>query len=156
MTYTTAATHTGPERPGTITRTLAWLDDRGPMSWIVVMIGSFIFAGPLGLLVLGFILMTGRFSGRTCRARAGFTPRFARGYAFHAMRPTGNAAFDAYRADMLARLEREQEEFESFLIRLREARDKAEFDQYMEERAHAAAAAPVPADRPADRQEAAN
>ncbi|PYF09980.1 uncharacterized protein DUF2852 [Rhodobacter viridis] len=139
MTYTAAA----PDNPGTITRTLNWLDDRGPMSWIVVMIGSFIFAGPLGLLVLGFILMTGRFRSARCRTRAGFGPRFGRGYAFHAMRPTGNAAFDAYRSDMLARLEREQEEFESFLIRLREARDKAEFDQYMEERARAAAA-PVP------------
>ncbi|WP_444455484.1 DUF2852 domain-containing protein [Rhodobacter capsulatus] len=148
MTYTAAA----PDNPGAITRTLNWLDDRGPMSWIVVMIGSFIFAGPLGLLVLGFILMTGRFRSARCRARAGFGPRFGRGYAFHAMRPTGNAAFDAYRSDMLARLEREQEEFESFLIRLREARDKAEFDQYMEERARAAAA-PVPADE-ADRPKA--
>ena len=143
MTYTTSA----PDRPGPIARTLAWLDERGPISWVVVTIGSFVCAGPLGLVVLGFTLMTGRFSGKTCRARAGFAPRFSHGYAFHAMRPTGNAAFDAYRADMLARLEREQEEFESFLIRLREARDKAEFDQYMEERARAAAAAPVPADR---------
>jgi len=137
MTYTTSS---APDRPGSITRALNWLDDRGPMSWIVVMIGSFVFAGPLGLVVLGFILMTGRFSGKTCRARAGFGPRFGRGYAFHAMRPTGNAAFDTYRADMLSRLEREQDEFEAFLARLREARDKAEFDQYMEERARAAAA----------------
>ena len=49
-----------PARPGWIARTLNWLDERGPISWIVVMVGSFIFAGPLGLLVLGFILITGR------------------------------------------------------------------------------------------------
>jgi hypothetical protein len=56
------------------------------------------------------------------------------------MTTTGNSAFDAYKADTLTRLEREQHEFESFLERLREAKDKAEFDQFMDERARAAAA----------------
>lgn len=51
-----------------------------------------------------------------------------------ASRPTGNAAFDAYKADTLARLEEEQTNFEAFLTRLREAKDKAEFDQFMSER----------------------
>lgn len=55
-----------------------------------------------------------------------------------AMTTTGNSAFDAYKADTLARLEREQHDFETFLGRLREAKDKAEFDQFMEERAHKA------------------
>lgn len=50
-------------------------------------------------------------------------------------RSTGNAAFDAYKADTLARLEEEQSNFEAFLARLREAKDKAEFDQFMAERA---------------------
>ena len=50
-------------------------------------------------------------------------------------RGTGNAAFDSYKADMLRRLEDEQEAFESFMKRLREAKDKAEFDQFMEDRA---------------------
>ena len=50
-------------------------------------------------------------------------------------RSSGNASFDAYRADMLARLENEQQSFESFLVRLREARDKTEFDQFMDDRA---------------------
>lgn len=137
-----------PARPGPIARGLAWLDERGPVSWVVVMIGAFIFGGPLGLLVLGFILITGRF-GRGCRRRAegmNGPSRFAQcgpRMHFHAMRPTGNSAFDAYRSDTLARLEREQEEFEAFLARLREARDKAEFDQYMDERARAAADTPA-------------
>lgn len=132
-----------PERAGPVTRTLAWLDARGPMSWIVLMVGSFIFAGPLGLLVLGFILITGRFKGSTCRRNAeGGLPASLRcggRMHFHASRSTGNAAFDTYKADTLARLEREQDDFEAFLARLREARDKAEFDQYMQDRAQAAA-----------------
>jgi len=51
------------------------------------------------------------------------------------MRPTGNSAFDSYKSDTLKRLEQEQEEFEQFLARLREAKDKSEFDQFMDERA---------------------
>ena len=61
-----------------------------------------------------------------------------------AMRPSGNAAFDAYKADMLRRLEDEQTAFEAFLQRLREAKDKSEFDSFMEDRARAASA-PTPA-----------
>ena len=50
------------------------------------------------------------------------------------MRSTGNTAFDAYKADTLRRLEEEQDQFEAFLERLRDAKDKAEFDQFMDER----------------------
>lgn len=138
-TYTAATA-----APGPVARALAWLDARGPLSWIVVMVGSFIFAGPLGLLVLGFILMTGRFKGASCRRKAdGIAQRCGPRMHFHASRRTGNAAFDAYKADTLARLEREQDDFEAFLARLREARDKAEFDQYMDERAKVAAEEPA-------------
>ena len=47
---------------------------------------------------------------------------------------SGNHAFDEYRAETLRRLEEEQKEFTSFLDRLRFAKDKAEFDQFMAER----------------------
>lgn len=47
---------------------------------------------------------------------------------------SGNRAFDEYRADALRRLEEEQREFKDFLDRLRHAKDKAEFDQFMDER----------------------
>lgn len=47
---------------------------------------------------------------------------------------TGNTAFDAYRDETLKRLEDEHQEFNAFLQRLREARDKAEFDQFMDQR----------------------
>jgi hypothetical protein len=47
---------------------------------------------------------------------------------------SGNHAFDEYRTETLRRLEEEQREFKEFLERLRFARDKEEFDQFMAER----------------------
>ena len=47
---------------------------------------------------------------------------------------SGNRAFDEYRDETLRRLEEEQREFKAFLDRLRHAKDKAEFDQFMAER----------------------
>lgn len=49
-------------------------------------------------------------------------------------RTSGNSAFDAYREETLRRLEDEQHEFREFLHRLRFAKDKTEFDQFMTER----------------------
>ncbi len=46
----------------------------------------------------------------------------------------GNRAFAEYRDATLRRLEEEEQEFRHFLDRLRMARDKAEFDQFMAER----------------------
>ena len=53
---------------------------------------------------------------------------------------SGNRAFDDYRAETLRRLEEEQREFREFLERLRFAKDKTEFDQFMAERAQPAGA----------------
>ena len=47
---------------------------------------------------------------------------------------SGTRAVDEYRTDTLRRLEDEQREFHDFLARLRMAKDKAEFDQFMAER----------------------
>jgi hypothetical protein len=47
---------------------------------------------------------------------------------------SGNRAFDEYRSETLRRLEDEQKEFHDFLDRLRMAKDKAEFDQFMADR----------------------
>lgn len=55
----------------------------------------------------------------------------------HKFRSTGNNAFDTYKADTLRRLEDEQDAFEAFLQRLRDAKDKSEFDQFMDERGNA-------------------
>ncbi|TMJ42459.1 MAG: DUF2852 domain-containing protein [Alphaproteobacteria bacterium] len=54
--------------------------------------------------------------------------------ARNAPRGSGNAAFDAYRAETLKRLEAEQAEFADYLNRLREARDREEFERFMNER----------------------
>ncbi len=51
-----------------------------------------------------------------------------------AFTPSGNRAFDEYRAETLRRLEEEQKEFVDYLERLRQAKDKQEFDQFMAER----------------------
>ena len=51
-----------------------------------------------------------------------------------ASQSSGNHAFDEYRAETLRRLEEEQKDFVGFLDRLRYAKDKAEFDQFLAER----------------------
>lgn len=67
----------------------------------------------------------------------------AQGQGFTARPPSsGNRAFDEYRAETLRRLEEEQKEFASFLDRLRVAKDKAEFDQFMTERRQRPPSAP--------------
>ncbi len=63
-----------------------------------------------------------------------------------AERPTGNSSFDAYRATLLDRLEKEQGQFEGFLDRLRDAKDKHEFDQFMDDRAREQRRAALPAE----------
>jgi hypothetical protein len=49
---------------------------------------------------------------------------------------SGNHAFDDYRREMLRRLEQDHQDFQAFLDRLRRAKDKAEFDQFMADRGH--------------------
>ncbi len=48
---------------------------------------------------------------------------------------SGNASFDRYRDELMDRLREEQTQFECFLERLRTAKDKSEFDQFMDDRA---------------------
>jgi|HubBroStandDraft_4_1064222.scaffolds.fasta_scaffold320227_2 hypothetical protein len=47
---------------------------------------------------------------------------------------SNNRAFDEYRSETLGRLEDEEREFKEFLERLRAARDRAELDQFLNER----------------------
>ncbi len=115
---------------GWLSRAEAWLDDKGKGAWIAAMVLAFILFWPLGLALLAYMIWSKKMTCSSHR-RSGFG-------RFHASRPTGNSAFDAYKAETLERLEREQENFEAFLQRLRDARDKAEFDQFMEDRARAA------------------
>lgn len=112
-----------------------WLDERGKGAWIAAMILGFVVFWPVGLALLAYMIWSKRMFKNGCshRRAAAFSTR-------HAFRSSGNSAFDAYKADTLDRLEREQAEFEAFLKRLRDSKDKAEFDDYMAERARAAAA----------------
>ena len=62
---------------------------------------------------------------------------------------SGNVAFDEYREETLRKLDEEQREFRDFLDRLRAAKDRAEFDQFMNERRNRPPAAePPPAPSP--------
>lgn len=125
-----------------------WLDDRGKGAWIAAMVLGFVFVWPVGLALLGYMIWSKRMFSHSCgmtrghrhemhhQMREEMRKRWAHGPM--AFRTSGNTAFDAYKSDTLDRLQREQEEFESFLTRLRASKDKAEFDQYMEDRARAA------------------
>jgi hypothetical protein len=48
--------------------------------------------------------------------------------------PVGNVAFAEYRQETLHKLVAEEREFRDFLERLRMAKDRSEFDQFMTER----------------------
>ena len=82
----------------------------------------------------------------------------ARGWAAVRRRPwsrrpsSGNRAFDEYRSETLRRLEDEQREFRDFLDRLRFAKDKTEFDQFMAERRNRPAAAAAAAELKSSRR----
>ncbi len=118
-----------PANPGWLYRAEAWMDDKGKGAWIAAMVLGFIFFWPLGLALLAYMIWSKRMFSKSCSRRKSWHTHMS------AMKPSGNSAFDAYKADTLARLEREQQDFEAFLRRLREAKDKAEFDQFMDERA---------------------
>jgi len=121
---------------------------------IAMTILGFILWWPVGLALLFFMIFSGRIG---CRHRrwamqsqgangqpTGWQqcmPPWAkwcdndRNASQQSSQPSsGNHAFDDYRAETLRRLEEEQSEFSSFLERLRFAKDKAEFDQFMAER----------------------
>ena len=75
--------------------------------------------------------------GERWRERAERAQRKAERWFGHGQGPrrsSGNRAFDEYRAETLRRLEEEQDEFLQFLDRLRMAKDKAEFDEFLSER----------------------
>lgn len=109
---------------GLLARVRDWLDERGRPAWIVAMILGFVAFWPIGLAFLTYMIWSKRMFGCSKRSHA---PR-------HYAAPTGNTAFDAYREETLKRLEDEHSEFMEFLQKLREAKDKTEFDQFMGQR----------------------
>jgi hypothetical protein len=108
---------------------VAKLDELGRPAWILLMILGFMVWWPVGFMVLAFIIGSGRMG---CGYLQDKLERLGRGdwWGYH----SSNRAFDEYRTETLKRMEDEQREFRDFLARLRQAKDKAEFDQFMMER----------------------
>ena len=125
--------------PGWFSRSEAWLDSKGKGAWIAAMVLGFVIFWPIGLALLFYMIWSKRMFNKSCR----HSRRHSRmSHNMSRMSGTGNSAFDTYKADTLARLEQEQNDFETFLTRLRDAKDKAEFDQFMQDRAQKAGADP--------------
>ena len=112
-----------------------WMDRRGKGAWIAAMILGFIFFWPLGLALLFYMIWSDRMFSKShsCSRSKSFYRRDA---------SSGNAAFDAYKADTLRRLEEEQQQFEAFMDRLRAAKDQSEFDEFLKDRSGKAQAKP--------------
>ena len=120
--------------------------------WVAAMVLGFIFWWPVGLILLFCGIWGKRMAYWGCgggyggwqRTNGGWHPQggpppWANWKGFwgggdRQPASSGNHAFDEYRSETLRRLEDEQKEFSSFLDRLRFAKDKAEFDQFMNER----------------------
>jgi hypothetical protein len=137
------------------------LDEAGKAGWITVMILGFVLFWPIGLGILCYMICSGRMGqwksadfafagagagassrseGRSHRKR--HRGRYGRGCGPRKSKSSGNSAFDTYREEILRRLEDEQEEFESYLERLRQAKDKEEFESFVAARKEQGAALP--------------
>ena len=119
----------------------AKIDDYGKPAWIALMVLGFIVFWPIGLGILAYLLWSGRMGcwgkngpGRWHGERHGKHRSGTGGwFGGRHQASSGNHAFDEYREETLRRLEDEQKAFLDFLERLRQAKDKAEFDQFMAE-----------------------
>ena len=126
---------------------VAKLDELGKPAWILLVILGFMVWWPVGLTALAFMIGRGRMGcgyhgDRWQRKMERLQDKMerlrghmeGRGDWWGFQSTSGNRAFDEYRTDTLKRLEDEQREFRDFLDRLRFAKDKSEFDQFMAER----------------------
>jgi hypothetical protein len=116
----------GLYRQSWFARSENWLDEKGKGAWIAAMVLGFIFFWPVGLALLAYMIWSKRMFNSSCKVRS---------HRRNPMSTSGNSAFDAYKNETLRRLEDEQQSFEAFLERLREAKDKSEFDAFMSDRA---------------------
>ena len=123
----------------------AKLDHSGKPAWIGLMVLGFVFCWPVGLAALAFLIWSGRMScwhhegaqrwrERMMERMEHRAERHHRRHGHWSQRTSGNRAFDDYRADTIRRLEDEEREFREFLDRLRFAKDKAEFDDFLSQR----------------------
>jgi hypothetical protein len=127
----------------------AKLDEFGKPAWIALIVLGFMVFWPLGLAILAFTIWSGRMScgyhgqerwqrkmDRMQEKMDWMRTKMSGGPSgfWGAPPSSGNSAFDEYRTETLKRLEDEQREFKDFLARLRFAKDKTEFDAFMNER----------------------
>ena len=136
------------------------LDQWGQPAWLGLMVLSFVLFWPFGLAVLAFLIWSGRMGcgwhGDRSEWKARMADRWSdkrygggqraphqqswggrsesRGSGYGGFSGSGNAAFDEYREATLKRLEDEQREFREYLERLRLAKDRSEFDQFVADR----------------------
>jgi hypothetical protein len=126
-----------------------FLNDIPRPAWIAIVVMAFIWSWPIGLATLAYLVGSGRLRPGHCGPgrwynAPGQSQAQAQGCGWGKWGngnrsatqapPSGNQAFDEYRAETLRRLEEEQKEFVEYLERLRRAKDKAEFDQFMADR----------------------
>jgi hypothetical protein len=130
-----------------------WTAPKGVL--IAAMVLGFILFFPIGLMILGFMVGSGRLGKRWARRYGmdpGASPEAGRGWCSwrdERAGTSGNIAFDEYRVDTLRRLEEEQKDFAAFLERLRFAKDRAEFEHFMTDRRSRPAAPAAEGERPA-------
>jgi len=105
------------------------IDSYGKMGWLTVTVVTFWMAWPIALLIIAYLVGSGRVEGWRSEMRMPGT-----WFNLGSTVGSGNQAFDDYRKQTLTELETEQREFQSFLEQLRAARDKAEFDAFMAQR----------------------
>ena len=129
------------------------LDDLPKPALIALAIIGFIVFWPVGLALLVYMIWSGRmFCGRHGRYGRWYTPEerdaardewrarredwkaWKRRHRWGRAASSGNVAFDEYREETLRKLDEEQREFRDYLDKLRSAKDRAEFDQFMNER----------------------
>ena len=100
---------------------------------IVTTVMAFVWFWPAGF-ALAVVFASFGFAPSEERSSAGRKNKHKRKQDRAATKQSGNSSFDSYRAETLARLEAEQTAFDGFLTRLRAARDKVEFDQFIDDR----------------------
>ena len=136
----------------------AKLDELGLPAWIALMVLGFMVWWPVGFVLLAFIIGSGRmgcgrhsierWENKMSRMQEKLEQMRGRAssgtWGWGQPPSSGNRAFDEYRTETLRRLEEEQREFRDFLDRLRFAKDKTEFDQFMAERRNRDVASPQP------------
>ena len=124
------------------------LDDIPRPAWIALVVVSFIVFWPIGLALLIYLKWSGRMfcsrygryghwsgpDGRSERREAREEWRAWKRRARWGGGSSGNVAFDEYREETLRKLDEEQQAFHDYLDKLRSAKDRAEFDQFMNER----------------------